>query len=172
MTWLDYAAGAVFVASVAWGAWRGLVREIVAILGWAIAFLAAGLLSSPLADRMQIFAQAPQFRVIVAYAAVFVSALVVTTVAGLVIAHLTQAVGLGGLDRTLGACFGILRGVVMLVAFALLAGLTTLPRQTVWTTSHTGPALVFAARLALPWLPYGLTQKISFDDSDGSDPGK
>ncbi len=165
MTWLDYATCAVFLASTAWGAWRGLLREIIAILGWAIAFLAAGLLSGPLAEKMPAFIQISQLRVAAAYISIFVGALLVTTVAGLVVARLAQAAGLGGLDRALGACFGVLRGVLMLVVFALLAGLTSLPHQTFWIGSYSGPALAYAATAVIPWLPPALTQKISFEGS-------
>ena len=163
MTWPDYATGAMFLASIAWGTWRGLLREIVAILGWVIAFLAAGLFSGPLSERLQDLIQVSQLRVIAAYVSIFVGALVVTTIAGLVVARLAQAAGLGGLDRLLGAGFGVLRGVLILVVFALLAGLTPLPRQAAWTSSFSGPVLVIAAKVAIPWLPQSLTQKISFE---------
>jgi membrane protein required for colicin V production len=165
MTWLDYATCAVFLASTAWGAWRGLLREIIAILGWALAFLAAGLFSGPLAERMPAFIQIPQLRVVAAYVLVFVLALLATTVAGIVVARLAQAAGLGGLDRMLGACFGVLRGVLILVVFALLAGLTSLPLQRVWIASYSGPVLAYAVKAVIPWLPQSLTQKISFEGS-------
>ena len=50
MTWLDYAVIGVLALSIAWGAWRGLVREIMSLAGWVIAFLAANLFAAPLAD--------------------------------------------------------------------------------------------------------------------------
>ena len=49
MSWLDYVVLAVFVISIAWGVWRGLVREVMALVGWVIAFLAANLFAAPLA---------------------------------------------------------------------------------------------------------------------------
>ena len=45
MTWLDYAVIGVFAVSLVLGAWRGIVREVISILGWVIAFLAASLLA-------------------------------------------------------------------------------------------------------------------------------
>ena len=46
MTWLDYAVICVFALSIAWGVWRGLVREIMSLAGWVIAFLAANLFAA------------------------------------------------------------------------------------------------------------------------------
>ena len=51
MTWLDYAVIGVFAISLVVGAWRGLVREVVSILGWIIAFLAANLFAGPLGPQ-------------------------------------------------------------------------------------------------------------------------
>ena len=52
MTWLDYAVIGVFAASLVVGAWRGLVREVLSILGWVIAFLAANLLAGVRGERL------------------------------------------------------------------------------------------------------------------------
>ena len=48
MTWLDFAVAGVLLFCVLWGLLRGLVREVVAVLGWVIAFLAANLFAGPL----------------------------------------------------------------------------------------------------------------------------
>ena len=56
MTWLDYAVIGVFVVSVGWGIWRGLVREVMSLAGWVIAFLAtlvAVLLAPPVKELVQ-----------------------------------------------------------------------------------------------------------------------
>jgi len=50
MTWLDYAVIAVLLLSIAWGAWRGLVHELLSLAGWIMAFLAGNLFAAPLAE--------------------------------------------------------------------------------------------------------------------------
>ena len=52
MTWLDYAALGVVAVSVAWGIWRGLVREVISVAGWVLAFLAANVLGVPLGEAL------------------------------------------------------------------------------------------------------------------------
>ena len=156
MTWLDYAVIGVMVVSIAWGIWRGLIREVISLTGWVIAFLAANLLAGPLAEVLPESISQPELRVLLAFVAIFVLVLALSTLAGLLLAKILKAAGLGGLDRTLGALFGIARGALIVVALALAAGLTTLPRQPLWKQSASGPFLGNLCLALKPWLPPAL----------------
>lgn len=163
MAWLDYAVLGVFAVSLVLGAWRGLVREVLAILGWVIAFLAANLLAGPLGPAMPQAIPSPELRVAAAYVAVFAVSLILTSLAGLLLSKMVQAVGLGGIDRVLGAGFGALRGLLMVLAAAVLAGLTSAPRQAWWRDSASGPLLVQAAGMVKPLLPQTLAERLRYD---------
>lgn len=163
MTWLDYALVGVFAVSLVLGIWRGLVREVLAILGWVIAFLAANLLAGPLGPAMPRAIPSAELRVAAAYVAVFVLSLIVTSLVALLLSKLVRAIGLGGLDRLLGAGFGLLRALLILLAAALLAGLTSAPRQAWWRDSASGPLLVRAAGAVTPYLPQTLTERLRYD---------
>ncbi len=52
MTWLDYTLIGVLLVSIAWGVWRGLVREAISLAGWVVAFLVANLLAAPLVELL------------------------------------------------------------------------------------------------------------------------
>jgi len=163
MTWLDYAVIGVFAVSLALGAWRGLVREVLSILGWIIAFLAANLLAGPLGPAMPQAIPTPELRVAAAYLAVFIGSLIVTSLAGLLLSKIVKAAGLGGLDRLLGAVFGAARGLLIVLAAALLAGLTSAPRQAFWRDSASGPLLAQAAGMLKPLLPQTLAERLRYD---------
>ncbi len=163
MTWLDYALIGVFAASLALGAWRGLVREVLSILGWIIAFLAANLLAGPLGPEMPQAIPTPELRVATAFVAVFVVALVATSLVALLLSKIVKAVGLGGVDRMLGALFGAARGALIVLAAALLAGLTSAPRQPFWRDSLSGPVLVQAAQTLKPLLPQTFAERLRYD---------
>ncbi len=163
MTWLDYAVAGVFVVSLVVGAWRGLVREVLSILGWVIAFLAASLLAGPLGPAMPDAIPSPELRIAAAYVAVFVGAVVVTALVGLLLSKIVRAAGLGGVDRLLGALFGVARAVLIVVAAALLAGLTSAPRQSFWRDSASGPLLVHAAQALKPLLPDTFSKRLRYD---------
>ena len=163
MTWLDYAVIGVFAASLVVGAWRGLVREVLSILGWVIAFLAANLLAGPLGPLMPQAIPNPELRVAAAYVAVFIGSLIVTTLLGLLLSKIVKAVGLGGVDRMLGALFGAARGLLILLAAVLLAGLTSAPKQSFWRESASGPYLVRAAQALKPLLPQTFGERLRYD---------
>jgi membrane protein required for colicin V production len=163
MAWLDYAVLGVFAVSLALGAWRGLVREVVSILGWVIAFLAANLLAGPLGPAMPQAIPSPELRVAAAYVIVIAVSLILTSLAGLLLSKVVQAVGLGGVDRVLGAGFGALRGLLIVLAAAVVAGLTSAPRQPWWRDSVSGPLLVQAAAMVKPLLPQTLAERLRYD---------
>jgi membrane protein required for colicin V production len=163
MTWLDYAVLGVLGLSVAWGLWRGLVREVVSLAAFVIAFLAANLFAGPLSEHIPASVVRVEFRMLLAFVAIFVAALVVTSLAGLLLSHLLKKVGLGALDRALGGVFGIARAVLVLLAFALVAGLTGLPRDVAWRQSLSGPTLARGALALKPWLPPAFSERLRYD---------
>lgn len=153
MTWLDYAALTILVASVLWGIWRGLVREVISIGAWVLAFLGANLFAGPLGDALPKALPTPEIRVAVAFVVVFIAILAVCALLSRLLSKLVHGAGLGELDRSLGGVFGVVRALLILLAFALVAGLTALPRQPVWRNSISGPLLAQAVLAIKPWVP-------------------
>lgn len=162
MTWVDYAVLGVLAVSILWGVWRGIVREVFSLAGWVIAFLAANLLAGPLGERLPESMARSEIRILAAFVAVFIASLIVTTLAGLLLSKAVKAVGLGGLDRSLGGLFGLLRGALVVGAFSLIAGLTSLPQQDAWRGSLSAPALERVAASLKPWLPPSLSERLRY----------
>ncbi len=163
MTWLDYAVIGVIVASVGWGIWRGLVREIMSLAGWVIAFLAANLFAAPLAEALPRAISRPEWRTFVAFILIFLVVLVITTLGAVWLSKLVHSVGLGSLDRVLGALFGLLRGLLVVLAFAIAAGLTGFPHRPIWKESVCSAQLVAAANALKPWLPPALGERMKYN---------
>jgi len=137
MTWLDYGVIVVLLLSITWGAWRGLVHEVLSLAGWIMAFLAANLLAAPLSETFPANMR-PEFRVVGAFLLVFVGTLVLVTLLTALVTKFIRVSVLQSLDRWLGALFGLMRGLVLVVAFAVIAGLTSFPTTPVWKDSATG----------------------------------
>ena len=163
MTWLDYAVIGVLALCIAWGLWRGLVREVVSVLGWVIAFLAANLFAGPLGQALPARIPTPELRLAIAFVAIFVGSLAVTTLLGLLLSKMVKAVGLESLDRTLGGLFGTAKGILVLLAVALLAGLTAAPRQSYWRDSISGEPLARCANALRPFLPPAFAERLRYD---------
>lgn len=162
MTWLDSAALIVLAASILWGVWRGLVHEVVSVASWVLAFLAANLLAGPIGDALPKSMLTPEARVLVSFVVVFIATLVVCTVVGHLLSKMMKVAGLGPLDRTLGGVFGLARALVILLAFALIAGLTALPRQPAWRNSISGDSLAQGALALRPWLPKSFAERLRY----------
>ncbi len=162
MTWLDYAVLGAMAVSILWAVWRGLVREVLSLAGWVIAFLAANLLAGPLGEALPESIPGPELRVLVAFVAVFLLTLTVATLFAMLLSKVMKAAGLGSLDRTLGGLFGVARGLLIVMAFTLLAGLTSIPLQPVWKESFSGPVLGRAALQLRPWLPPAFAGRLRY----------
>jgi membrane protein required for colicin V production len=161
MTWLDYAVIAVLVVSIAWGAWRGLVHEVFSLAGWIMAFLAGNLFAAPLSELLPA-AMRPELRVVVAFVVIFIATLVVAALIGALITKFITVSVLHSLNRWLGALFGLLRGLLIVVVLAIVAGLTSLPRQPAWTQSATGYSLAQTVTQLKPWLPPAFAQRLRY----------
>lgn len=162
MTWLDYAVLIVLAASILWGVWRGFVHEVVSVASWVLAFLAANLFAGPIGEALPKSMLTPEARVLVSFVVVFIVTLIVCTVVGNLLSKMVKVAGLGPLDRTLGGVFGLARALVILLAFALVAGLTALPRQPAWRNSISGDSLAQGALALRPWLPRSFAERLRY----------
>jgi membrane protein required for colicin V production len=153
----------VIVISVAWGIWRGFMREVMSLAGWVIAFVAANTFGGQLGDRLPASLAREEVRVLIAFLAVFVLVLAAATVAGMLLSKLFKVAGLSGVDRTLGGVFGLARAVVILLACAVAAGLTALPRQAAWKESVGAGMLERSVLQLKPWLPSALAGRLKYN---------
>jgi membrane protein required for colicin V production len=152
MTWFDYAVISVVVLSVLLAVFRGVVREIAALAGWAAALILSGLFAQELAQWLPA-SLSHLLRAVIAYLIIFLSVLLLSGAIGMLLAKLFHAAGLGFTDRAVGALFGLVRGVVIVFVAVMLAGLTSMPKEPFWREAAlSGPieTAVLAARSALP----------------------
>ena len=162
MTAFDYDVLTVLGVSVLLGVWRGVVSEILALVAWVVAFLAARAEGAEVANWLAPHVAEPALRLAAAYVLVVVAVLVVFSIARLVLKLLLKAVGLGVLDRMLGAAFGALRGVVVVLVAVLVAGMTPLPKMEWWREAKLAPPLETAVLAARPWLPADAAKRIRY----------
>lgn len=160
MTGFDFAVMAILLVSLALGVWRGLVYEVLSLAGWPIAFVLSRMYAGEIAPLMPLMQEA--MRVALAYAVVFIAALVAWAVLVWLFAKLVKAIGLGWMDRALGGLFGALRGVLVILALVWLAGLTNIPEQSFWRGAQTSRAAEDAALLTKAWLPDSIAQRIRY----------
>ncbi len=162
MTLLDHAVIAIIGFSVLLSVIRGLVREVLALAAWAIAFVVAWLFGGQLAGLMPAEIPGDELRWLAGFAALFFVVLLVMSLVAIAVSQLVKSAGLSVEDRLLGAVFGVLRGVVVVMILVLMAGATSLPRQPVWRDAALRPVLERAALVIRDWLPPAVGQHIKF----------
>jgi membrane protein required for colicin V production len=153
MAALDWILAAVLLASMLVGAWRGLVFEVLSLLGWVASFFVAQWFAEDLAALLPMGESADSLRYAAGFLVVFVGSVFVCGFLTWLAKRLVDAVGLRPADRSLGAAFGILRGVVLLLAVAVVAGLTPMHEALWWQESQGAPVLVEVLRGLKPALP-------------------
>lgn len=135
--WVDLTLFAMIAVSVLVGLWRGLVFEMLAVLGWLAAYFAAQWFAPDLAPHLPIGASGSALNHAAAFAAVFVLTLVIWGVAARVVRMLVRAVPvISTADRLMGAAFGLVRAVVLLLVIATVVGLTPLTKSQAWQQSR------------------------------------
>jgi membrane protein required for colicin V production len=98
-----------------------------------------------------------------AFVGVLVGCLMLFGLAALALGALVRKGGMSGTNRVLGGLFGFARGVLVLVALVLLAGLTPLPRERAWRNAVLSQPLESAAILVRTYLPGPLASRIRYE---------
>lgn len=153
MTAFDFMVIGVVGLSTLFGFVRGFVRVFVSLAAWVLAVVGAIRFSEVVGGMLPDLGETPATRYIVAFALILVLVLIVGALIGFLLSRLVRAVGLGLLDRSLGAVVGFARGLLVAVILVLLAGLTTAPKTDWWQNSLTAPILTTSALRLRPWLP-------------------
>ncbi len=135
MVVLDWVFLGVLVASMLIGAWRGLVYEVLSLANWAAAFVLAQMFAPALAQRLPMAGATDVIRYAAAFVLVFVAAVFAGSVLIWLVSKLFQVAGLRPADRALGAVFGLMRGVVVLLAAAVIVPMTPLRSDAWWRQS-------------------------------------
>jgi len=162
MTLLDYAVFSIVGFSVLLSIIRGLVREVLALAAWAIAFVVAWLFGGELAALMPEEIPTMELRMLAGFATVFFLVLLAMSLVAIAASQLVKSAGLSDEDRMFGALFGLARGLLVVMALVLAAGATSLPAEPVWREAALRPLLERAALGIRDWLPPAIGQHIKY----------
>jgi membrane protein required for colicin V production len=150
---LDWVVGAVLLASLLLGAWRGLVYEVLSVLGWVAAFVIAPWLAPDAGEWLPMGGAGEAVRYAAGFALVFIGVLFASGFVAWLISKAVAAVGLRPIDRTLGALFGAFRGVLLVLALAVVVLVTPLKSAGWWTESMTSGVATAALQGLKPLVP-------------------
>ena len=162
MTIFDYVVLFILISSVVISTMRGLVKEILSLVGWVAAFIVANAFGAKLAPMLPSVIPGEALRLIVAFIALFLGVRVLMGLLALAIGALIEASGLTLADRGLGGLFGLGRGIVIVLAGVILCGMTSIPQQAFWKDALLSPMAETGARTVKPFLPAAFAQHVQF----------
>lgn len=162
MTSFDYIVLAILGVSAFLGLLRGLVKEVLSLIAYIVAFMATIWWGPGVSVWITRFIDNGLLRTAIAYAAVFIIVLLLVGLVNITLGTLIRKTGLTPADHGLGALFGFSRGLLIVLVLVGLAGYTQLPSEPWWRDAQlSGPAVSAVQRIKalLPpslasWLPY------------------
>jgi len=157
-TIVDLALALGLGLSILVGAWRGLLTEMLAMMGWAVAYFSAQWWGADAAPHVPVGDSGSRVNLLAGMMVVFLAAWLSWTLLSWALRAMVRASGLSGTDRLLGAVFGLIRGVLVSLVVYTLVSMTPMTRWEPWQASHAAPWLRVLMQGLRPVLPDEVSQ--------------
>ena len=158
MTALDVFLLLLLLVTVLLGMWRGLIYELLSVAGWAGAFALAQWQADWVATWLPLQDFSHSLRSAAGFLVIFVVAAFVAGLLSSQVSRLAASIGMRPVDRVLGAAFGLLRGVIMLLALAIAVNMTNFREQEGWQRSFVALVLDQGLHALKDSVPYSLAR--------------
>ena len=155
---LDWVFAVVLLMSVLLGAWRGLVFEVLSLLSWIAAFVLAQWLAMDVAQYLPMSGASEMVRYGAGFLLVFIATVMLGGLLAALLKKLMTSVGLRPVDRVLGATFGAVRGVLLLLLATVLAAMTPFKSSPAWQESQGVAVSLTVLHTLQPSLPRDLVK--------------
>lgn len=149
----DWIFCGVLLLSFLLGVWRGLVHELLSLVSWIAAFILAQWLAPSVADNLPLTGASEMMRYAAGFVLVFVGVVFAVSLAARLVKMMLESVGLRPVDRALGAVFGLLRGVVLLLSATVVIQMTPFKSSQDWRESASAGIATAALAGLKPLLP-------------------
>lgn len=153
MGWVDVALLSMVGLSVLVGLLRGLLAEVLSLLGWVVAYVVSRRYAADFAVHLPVGAPGSPINVGAALGVLFVAVLVLWGLLSWLVNKLIRASVLSGTDRMLGGVFGLGRGIVIGLVVATVVNMTPLSREPAWHASQGAAWLQVVIEGLRPLLP-------------------
>jgi len=151
--WDWFVVGALIVSTV-WGVLSGLVRTVFALAGWVV-----GLVGAPVATPAVMAATGWNVHPLFVMALLFFLLLILVRLTGILLSRVLSKVGLGGVDRTLGALLGVARALLIVTVAAVVGRGLGAQQEASWQQAVSRPLLEQMLALVDPLLPESAGQR-------------
>ncbi len=123
------------IVSTALAVWRGFVRETLSIFAWAAAAFATLYFGPAVATLLRARFSEPYLGSLIAYGGMFLLVLIPLSFVSYRFSESVKHSPVGTIDRSLGAAFGVVRGLAVIgLSYLLFSMIVPIPRQPAWVT--------------------------------------
>ncbi len=126
---LDIILVAIMISSGFLAMLRGLTREMLSIMSWALAALATLFAYTRFRDDVRSLIDTPMFADATLIGAVFITSLIVFSLLTANVSERVLESRVSALDRTLGFVYGLLRGLILVVIVYLIGSQIVEPKN-------------------------------------------
>ncbi|MBI3210819.1 MAG: CvpA family protein [Candidatus Solibacter usitatus] len=170
MNWLDIVLAVTLGGSTFMGMVKGFARTIISIAAAIIGFTLALWFYGPAGALFSEYVSSKIVANFLGFVAVFACMVLLGAITGRLLSMIFKREGISWLDRTLGSCFGLLRGLLVgITVVMILMAFSTAPPPKSIVDSRLAPYVVDAARILVMVAPRELTQgfQASYDKLRG-----
>ena len=165
MTGIDWGILAVLAISAALSLRRGFVKEALSLVSWIAAFVIARIFSGNLATLLVDYIDTPSARWVVAFIILFAGTVAIGAMINHLVVEMIRITGLSSTDRVFGMVFGLVRGLLILVAIVYGLQYTAVPKDPWWQDSTLMPHLEILADWARKILPTATDHVMSYTNN-------
>ena len=162
LLWIDFVIIAIVAMSLLRGLFRGFRMEAFSFVFWLLAMI----IGFAFCNEFSVYFDAIFKLPIEKTAAAFTSLIFITRIVGIILRLLLGAAikktQLFFSDRLSGMILGLINGMIIVVIFVLLAGLTNLPKELWWTQSTLVPPFQLSAIWLRDRIPSEVTHNIHY----------
>ncbi len=150
---LDIIIIAIITTSGLIGVFRGLVREIMSLVGWIVSAWLAWRFANVFASVFDSVIQSADVRKAAAFILIFLLSLLLFALISFFISKVMNKSPLKGMDRTLGMIFGLLRGVIIVAILVILIQSTQFAKESWWLGSTLKEYFLLFAAYGMSTMP-------------------
>jgi membrane protein required for colicin V production len=166
MNWADYLILIVLALSILIGFFRGFAREVLGVAGWALAFWVAFTFTHWGTELLANHISTPSVRRAAAFGGLFLITLLAASIVTWAVGRVIKDSAFSGVDRTLGAGFGVLRGLAIIAGLMLAASTTTVRNDPWWSQSALIPHLEWMSDTLRAVVPEGWIRALESPSSN------
>lgn len=141
LTGFDWGIVAIAAFCTLMGLKRGLIHEGLGLLVWAVAFLAANHYCGALAPLLPDMFDSNDLRLVVAFAVLIIGCVLVGGVVIRMLKSMIDWAGMGSFNHLLGAIFGALKAIAILVVLNIVIPKTPFGQMQGWQHSLLRPMI-------------------------------